>query len=159
MGNGDLLGFGLEKVKARAKNRKTQFLGARARGPETGGKSYHAIRDGCPQLFYIFRFGRPDPMGGKSQNMGFLGHFGLGRPWTLREMPGPGQNRKNTNSWCKGSQNGKKMLPRYPGWLSATFLHVTFWPNGPQGAGNREIRGFWAILAVDGHWHLEKSRA
>ena len=66
VGNGDLvvfwpiLGCGhLEKFGDWAINRKTQFPGAR--GPETGKKSYHAIRDGCPQLSYVLRFGRPGP--------------------------------------------------------------------------------------------------
>ena len=51
------------------------------------------------------------------------------------------------------------MSPRYPGWLSATFLHFTFWPTGPPGAGNRETQVFQAILAQDGPWHSEKSWA
>ena len=52
----------------------------------------------------------------------------------------------------------KRILPRYPGRFSAFFLQFTFWPSGPPGAGNREIRVFRAILAQDGLWHLEKSR-
>ena len=73
------------------------------------------------------------PMGGKSQYMGGLAHFDLGRPLALREIPGPDRNRKNTNSRCKGSRNGGKRLPRYPGWLPATFLHFTFWATNPKG--------------------------
>ena len=49
----------LEKSRVRAENGKTQLAGAR--GPKIDNKNYHAIRDGCPQLFYILRFGRPDP--------------------------------------------------------------------------------------------------
>ena len=82
------------------------------------------------------------PTGGKSQNMGFLGHFGLGQPLALAEVPGPGQNRKTQFPGARGPEAGEKKLPRYPGWLSATFLHFMFWPTGPPGAGNREIREF-----------------
>ena len=53
----------------------------------------------------------------------------------------------------------KKKLPRYPGWFSATFLQLTLCLTGAPGAGNRKIRGFQAILAQDGFWHLKKSRA
>ena len=48
------------------------------------------------------------PTDRKSQNMGGLGYFGLGRPLALKEIPGPGRNRRNTISWCYGSQNGEK---------------------------------------------------
>ena len=51
----------LEKFWDWAKNRKTQFPGAR--GPKIEKKRYHTIRDGCPQLFYILRFDRLDPQG------------------------------------------------------------------------------------------------
>ena len=71
VGNGGLvvfrpvLGLGhLEKFRARAKNIKTQF--PEARGPETEKKSYHAVRDGFMQLFYILRFGA-----GKREIRGF----------------------------------------------------------------------------------------
>ena len=55
---GDLLGFwpvlgrgALREIPGPSqKTEKTQFPGAR--GPEIGGKSYHAVRDGCPQLSY-----------------------------------------------------------------------------------------------------------
>ena len=40
-----------------------------------------------------------------------------------------------------------------------TLLHLPFGQLGPPRVGNREIRGFQAILAQDGLWHLEKSRA
>ena len=52
-------------------------------GPEIGKKSYHAIRDGFPRLFDGLRFAR-------------FGHFGLGRPLALREIPGAGRKQKNT---------------------------------------------------------------
>ena len=41
----------------------------------------------------------------------------------------------------------EKKLPRYSGWLSQKKIHFMFCPTGPPGAGNREIQGFWAILA------------
>ena len=65
-----------EKSRAQAENRKTQFPGTRGRKLE--GKNYHAIRDGCLQLFYILHFDRPDPQG--REILFFLGPFGLGQP-------------------------------------------------------------------------------
>ena len=64
--------------------------------PKSKKKNHHAIRDGCPQPFYVLRLADRTPTGGKSQNTGVLGHFGLGRPLALREIPGGKQ--KNTNS-------------------------------------------------------------
>ena len=43
---------------------------------------------------------------------------------------------------------GEFFLPRCLGWLFATFLQFTFGPTGPPRAANREIQGFWAILAL-----------
>ena len=40
----------------------------------------------------------------------------------------------------------EKMLPRYPEWLSATFLHFKVWPTRPQGreiAKYGDFRSFW----------------
>ena len=62
-------------------------LGVPKRG---GGGGYHGIRDGCPQLSYILRFGRPDPTDGKLRNTGISGHFGPGWPLALREILGAG---------------------------------------------------------------------
>ena len=45
-------GHGLEM-----ENRNFPVLGV----PKLKGKSYHAIWDGCPQLFYVLCFARPDP--------------------------------------------------------------------------------------------------
>ena len=64
---------------------------------------------------------------------------------------GPGQAPQP-----KGSRNGKKMLPRYPGWFSATFSGTTFFPVRPPLAGNSDLVVFWPIL---GAWHSEKSWA
>ena len=48
--------------------------------------------------FYVL----PDwtPTCGKSQNTGIASHFGLGRPWVRREIPGMGRKQKNTISRC-----------------------------------------------------------
>ena len=80
VGNSDVvvfwpvLGLGhLDKFRAQAENRKTQFPGTR--GPEIEKKSYHAVRDGCPQLFYVLRFGRPDPQGRKIAKYGYFRPF------------------------------------------------------------------------------------
>ena len=51
----------LEKSRTRAEIGKPKFSGAR--GPEMEKKGYHAIRDGCPQLFDDVSFPRLDPHG------------------------------------------------------------------------------------------------
>ena len=75
--NTGILGhFGLwhwQKSRARTENGETQFPGAR--GPEIENQCYHAIRDGCLQLFYILCFGRPDPHGQKIAKYGVFRHF------------------------------------------------------------------------------------
>ena len=83
VGNGDFLGFRpvlgrgyLEKFRARAENRKMQFPGARA----LLGKKICPPQNLLPksaQLFYILRFGQPDPHGREIPKLGFSG---LGQP-------------------------------------------------------------------------------
>ena len=77
-----------------------QFPGARG----TFGEEVRTPQNFLPesaQFFYILRFGRPDPLGEKSQNIfakkkksQFFRTFGLGRP--LHKFGA--ENRKNTNS-------------------------------------------------------------
>ena len=55
------------------RKQKTQFPGAG--GPEIEGRNYHAIRDGCPQLFCTSRFGRPDPQGREIAKHGYFRPF------------------------------------------------------------------------------------
>ena len=95
VGNGDLVGFWpvlgvghLEKFWARTKNRETQSPDAR--GPKTGGGSYHAIRDGCAQLFYILRFDRPDPHGRENAKYEDFVPFWLRTAVGLKQIPGLG---------------------------------------------------------------------
>ena len=58
------------------------------------------------------------PTGGKLQNTGILGHFGLGRPLALIEIPGLGRKRKNAISrcwmhvWGGGSGRPKSLSPK-----------------------------------------------
>ena len=66
------------------KTKKTQFPGDR--GPETEKKSYHGIRDGCPQLsLTVYVLAHRTPTGGKSRNGGISGHFGPGPRLAIRE--------------------------------------------------------------------------
>ena len=86
IGNGDLLGFWpvlgrghVEKFKARAKNRKTQFPGGRG----TFGEQIRPPQRFLPeiaQLFYILHFGRPDPQGRK------IAKYGVSRPFWPRAL-------------------------------------------------------------------------
>ena len=103
------------RVRVRTENRKTQFPGAR--GPKTEGKKMLPRYPGWFSATYLhFTFWATRPPGaGNRKIWGFKDHFGL------RKIPGPGRIWKNMNSRCKGYRNGEKKLPRYPGWLSATF--------------------------------------
>ena len=128
----------LEKSRARAEDRKARFPGARDPGMKK--KYYHAIRDGCPHFLYSLRFARPDPHGRKPQNTGMVGHFSLGQPLALKEIPGPDQKRRNTISRCSGSQNEKRS-PRYPGWFSVWTSRF----------GRPDLHG-WEIASYGGFW-------
>ena len=98
VGNGDLLGVWpvlgcghLEKFRARAESRKTQFPGARG----TFGEKicpHQSFLPKIPLFFCILRFGRPDPQG---QEVVKNGGFGLGQPLALGEIIG-----ENTD--CQG---------------------------------------------------------
>ena len=128
------------KSRARAENGKPQFPGAR--GPKIEKKTDCAIRDGCPQLFYVLRLARPDPRGGKSQNTGILGPFDLGRPLNSEKSRGLAQNGKMQFPGARGTFGGKIRQPKGFPRNCAFFLHCMFWLTGPPPAGNREIRGF-----------------
>ena len=80
VGNGDLvvfwpvLGRGhLEKFRARAGKRKTQF--PVARGPKTE-LFYRVVRHGCPQLAYSLRFDQLDAHGRENTKYEDVGPFG-----------------------------------------------------------------------------------
>ena len=103
VGNGDLvifwpvLGLGhLRKFRVRARNRKPRIPGGRG----TFGREIQLAQKFLPaivQHFYAVRFGRPK--GGKSQNTGFLAHFGLDN---FRA-----ENRKIQFPGAKGTFGGK----------------------------------------------------
>ena len=58
--------------------------------PKSKKKGYHAIWDGCPQLFGSFRFAQTDPQGREIAKYGYFRPFGPTRPLALREIPGAG---------------------------------------------------------------------
>ena len=75
----------------RVENIETQFPGAG--GPETEKKttlSGMIVRN----LLTVYVLTERTPTSEKSQTMGVLGHFRLGRASALKEVPGPGRNRK-----------------------------------------------------------------
>ena len=59
-------------------------------------------------FFTFYVLAERTPTGGKSQNTGISGHFGLGRPLALTEIPGLGRNRKNVTSRFLGALLGGK---------------------------------------------------
>ena len=105
VGNGDLLGFGpvlgrghLEKFRAQAKNRKTQFPDAR--GPKTEKKVSTLFGIVVRNFLTFTVLTDRSPTGGKTRSTRILGHFGLGGPLALREIAGPGRKRKIAISRC-----------------------------------------------------------
>ena len=52
----------------------------------------------------------------------------------------------------KGSQNRKKLRPRYPGCFSATFSGTTFFSVGPPPAGIGDLRVFWPPGHLEKFW-------
>ena len=85
--NTEFLGpFGLWHGRG-LKTQKHNFLALGV--PKSKKKRYHAIRDGCPQLFYILRFGRLNPQGREiAKYWGF-------RPLVPRHREIPGRKKKN----------------------------------------------------------------
>ena len=63
-------------------------------------------------LFALCVLAGRTPTGGKSQNTGIVGHFGLGRPLALREIPGGKQ--KTTNSLIGTEKRGTNPLQLGP---------------------------------------------
>ena len=106
VGNGDLLGFGpvlgrrhLEKFRARAENRKTQFPGAR--GPETE-KKVTTLSGTCPQLSYSLRFDRPDPHRQENAKYEDVGSFWPRTAVGTWRNPRPGPKTENRNFLALG---------------------------------------------------------
>ena len=66
-------------LEFRAGNRKTHFTGARGTFRKKIRRAQKFLTE-VAQLCYLLRFRRPNPQGGKSQNTGFLGPFGVGQP-------------------------------------------------------------------------------
>ena len=76
------------------KQKKCNFpvLGALLGGKSGRPKSFSLkVRN----FFTFYVLADRTPTGGKSRNTGFLGHFGLGQPLALREIPG---KKQDTNS-------------------------------------------------------------
>ena len=84
-----------ENFRNWAKNSKTQFPGAR--GLETENKSYHAIRDGCPQRSCILHFDRPDPHGRENAKYEDFRPFWPRTAVGTWRNPGPRPKTENRN--------------------------------------------------------------
>ena len=123
------------------------FLGPRAltEGVQKSKKNVTTLSGRVFRNFlgYSF-FSRSDPhVVGNGDLVGVWPVLGLGHS----KFQSPGRKQKDAISQSSGSRNGGKKLPRYPGWLSATFLGLKVCPTGPPRAGNCKIRVLWAILA------------
>ena len=99
------------------------------RGPKIEKKNV-TMRDNVPQLSQEQLFFRSDPqVGTKGDLLGFWPVLGCGH---LEKFQA--QKQKKTQFFRRwGSQNREKKLPRYPGWLSATFLRRVFPERNPRG--------------------------
>ena len=56
------------------------------------------------------------------------------------------ENTKTQFPGARGPGTGKKLLPHYPGWVSATLLGTTYLLAGPPPAGNSDVAVLWPIL-------------
>ena len=95
--------------------------------------------DGCPQLSDSLRFGRPDPQGQEIAKYGYFRPFWPRTAFGTWRNHGRGLKTEKRNFPALGVPKLKQRLPRYLGWLSATFLRFTFCSTGPPRAGNRKI--------------------
>ena len=84
-----VLGLGhLEKSRAWAENMKKQFSGAR--GPKMEKKRATLSRMVVRSFLRVYVLTERTPTGRKTRNKRILGHFGLGQPLALGEIPCPG---------------------------------------------------------------------
>ena len=108
-----------------------------------GGKSIHP-KSFSPKVRNFFTFcilADRTPKGGKSQNTGFPGPFGLGQPLALREIPG--QNRKTRFPGARGTFGGgncprQKFLPKVRNFF--TFCVRLTWPLAMVGRSALDCR-------------------
>ena len=78
----------LREILGQAENRKTQFTGAR--GPKTEKKVTLLSEIVVRNFVTVYVLTDRNPTGGKTRNTRIFGHFSLGRPLALREIPGAG---------------------------------------------------------------------
>ena len=95
---GEISGLGQKQ-----KNAISRRWGSRNRG---GKFFYHAIRDGCPQLFTFYVLPDRTPRGGKSRKTGILGHFGL---WHSEKSRARTENRKTQFPGARGPESEKNV--------------------------------------------------
>ena len=108
-------------------------------------------------IFCVLAVGTPN--GGKSQNTGFLGPFGLGQRLALGEIPGE-KNGKTRFPGPRGTFGGEiPSAPKVSPKSCAMFLHfLRFRRPDPQG---QEIAKYWSVGPFwprADPWHLEKFR-
>ena len=139
--NGDLLGFWsvlgcghLEKFWAWVKNRKTQFSGAR--GPKIEKKvSGMVVRN-----FFTFQvLADRTPRGGKSQNTGILGHFGL---WHLMKSRARAENGKKRNFPALGIPKSKNNVTTLTRIVVCNFFTLCVSTDRTPRGGKSENIGF-----------------
>ena len=122
------------------KTEKTQFPGARGQREK---KSYHAVRDGCPQLCYLLRFDRPDPQGREIAKYGYFRPFWPRTAFGTYRNPGRGLTMEKRNLPALGILKSKrKCYHAIRDGCPQLFYAFTFCPNGTPRAGNRKIRVF-----------------
>ena len=104
----------LEKFRARVKNGKTQFPGAR------GPKKTTTLSGMVVRNFFTF-YVLPDrtPRGGKSRNTGILGHFGL---WHFGKSRAWAENGKKCNFPALGVPKARKKVTTLSGMVVRNFF-------------------------------------
>ena len=112
----------MDKPRARAKTGKLQFRDAE--GPEMKKKSYQAIRDGCPQLFYFYLVANRTPRGREIAKYGYFRPFWPRTALGTQRNPGHGLETENRNFPALGGPKSKTKVTTLSGMVVRNFFYV-----------------------------------
>ena len=137
----------LEKSQARAEIKKHIFpvLGVPKQNKKVTTLSGMVVRN----FFTLYILADRTPRGGKSQNTGIVGHFGLGRPLVLRlkKSRARAENEKKHNFPALGvPESKKKSYHAIRDGCPQFFSRFTFCLAGPPRTRNCKygfLRPFW----------------
>ena len=117
-------------------------------------KSYHAVWDGCPQLFYVLQFGRPDPQGREIAKYGYFRPFWPRTAFGTYRNPGRGLKMEKHNYPALGVPKSKKIYHAIRYGCPQLCYSLRFArpdPHGREIAKYEYFRPFWPRAAL-GTW-------